>query len=217
MPSPTGPLTAPRLRAAMRIALVLALALCVPLVPFLVIGELPGDRWLSAHDDDAWRFALTGAGLLAADVLIPIPSSLVGTMLGARLGFWSGGAAIFGGLMVGQIGAYAIVRGIARRRADTRAGGAPPLETPTMATLFLSRPVPVLAEALIIAAAYLRMPFPAVLAATASGNLCYALALAANGAALVPQDIVGPGLLLPMLLPVAAWLVWRRMRPTPQS
>jgi hypothetical protein len=35
--------------------------------------------------------------------------------------------------------------------------------------------------------------------------------LALNGAALLPGELLGPGLVLPMLLPVAAWLVWRAL------
>ena len=71
-------------------ALIIAAAVCVSSLPFLLVGELPGERWLSANDDHAMRFALAGAGLLAADVLLPVPSSIVGTMLGARLGFGAG-------------------------------------------------------------------------------------------------------------------------------
>ena len=66
--------------------LIIAAAVCIPLVPFFIIGEMPGERWLSATDDHAWLFALAGAGLLASDILLPIPSSIVGTMLGARWG-----------------------------------------------------------------------------------------------------------------------------------
>ena len=33
--------------------------------------------------------------------------------------------------------------------------------------------------------------------------------LAGNGAALLPDALAGPGLILPMALPVAAWLLWR--------
>ena len=187
-------------------ALIIAAALCVPVLPFLVIGELPGERWLSASDGNAMVFALTGAALLAADVLLPIPSSLVGTMLGARLGFGAGFAATFIGLMAGQITVYAISRGVLRRRA-----GALPA-APTLAALFLSRPVPVLAEALAIAAGAARLQWPQFLLACGGGNAVYAAALALNGAQLLPGDLLGPGLLLPMALPVAGWLIWRKLR-----
>ena len=44
-------------------------------------------RWLEANGSDAWVLGLVGGGLLAADILLPIPSSVLGALLGARLGF----------------------------------------------------------------------------------------------------------------------------------
>jgi len=177
-------------------------------VPFLVIGELPGERWLSATDDHSVLFALAGAGLLAADVLLPIPSSIVGTMLGARLGFGAGFAAAFAGLMAGQSAVYVVSRCLLRERR-----GALPA-APTLAAVFLSRPVPVLAEAVAVVAGAARVSWPQLLLACGSGNLIYAGALALNGSQLVPGALIGPGLLLPMLLPVAGWLIWRAIRRT---
>jgi len=194
-----------------RAALIIAAALCIPMVPFLVIGELPGERWLSASDAHAARFALVGGGLLAADVLLPIPSSIVGTMLGARLGWAAGWSATFAGLMVGQSAAYLVSRRLLRQRRDALP------EAPTLAALFLSRPVPVLAEAIVFSAGAARVSWPQFLVACGSGNLIYAGALALNGAQLVPEASLGIGLLLPMLLPAAGWLIWRKIRRTPPA
>jgi len=167
---------------------------------------MPGERWLSASDGRAGMFGLVGAGLLAIDVLLPVPSSIVGTMLGARLGFTAGFVATFAGLMTGQIAVYAASRWLLRRRA----GELP--AAPTLLALFLSRPVPVLAEATALAAGAAQLSWRQFLLACGGGNLVYALALALNGARLVPAAPVGPGLLLPMLLPAAGWLVWQRLR-----
>ena len=53
-------------------------------------------------------------------------------------------------------------------------------------------------------------PLAIFLLACGAGNLIYAAALALNGAELLTGGGVrGPGLVLPMLLPVAAWLLWR--------
>jgi hypothetical protein len=51
--------------------------------------------------------------------------------------------------------------------------------------------------------------WPQFLLACGAGNLVYAAALALNGAELLSGSLIGPGLILPMLLPVAAWLLWR--------
>ncbi len=193
------------MRRTVRAVLIITAALCIPLVPFFIIGELPGERWLSATDEHAVAFALTGAGLLAADALLPVPSSIVGTMLGARLGFGPGALAAFAGMMAGQVLAYAVSRWLLRRRT-----GALPA-APTLAVVFLSRPVPVLAEAVAIAAGAARVSWPQFLLACGAGNLVYAAALALNGAELLAGSLLGPGLVLPMLLPVAGWLLWRAM------
>lgn len=193
------------MRRTVRAVLIITAALCIPLVPFFIIGELPGERWLSATDEHAVAFALTGAGLLAADALLPVPSSIVGTMLGARLGFGPGTLAAFVGMMAGQVLAYAASRWLLRRRT-----GALPA-APTLAVVFLSRPVPVLAEAVAIAAGAARVSWPQFLLACGAGNLVYAAALALNGAELLAGSLLGPGLVLPMLLPVAGWLLWRAM------
>ncbi len=193
------------MRRTVRAVLIITAALCIPLVPFFIIGELPGERWLSATDEHAVAFALTGAGLLAADALLPVPSSIVGTMLGARLGFGPGTLAAFVGMMAGQVLAYAASRWLLRRRT-----GALPA-APTLAVVFLSRPVPVLAEAVAIAAGAARVSWPQFLLACGAGNLIYAAALALNGAELLAGSLLGRGLVLPMLLPVAGWLLWRAM------
>jgi uncharacterized membrane protein YdjX (TVP38/TMEM64 family) len=194
------------MRPALRSLVIITAALCVPLVPFFIIGEIPGDRWLSAQDDGAGAFALAGAGLLAADAVLPIPSSIVGTMLGARLGFMPGFAAAFLGLMTGQVIAYAASRYVLRHKRQA-------LPTaPTLAVLFLSRPVPVLAEAVAFAAGAARVSWPQFLLACGVGNVVYAGALALNGAELIPVEPWGVGLVLPMLLPVTAWFAWRALR-----
>ena len=35
-----------------RLSLIIIVALLVPIVPFAIIGELPGEQWLSARDED---------------------------------------------------------------------------------------------------------------------------------------------------------------------
>jgi uncharacterized membrane protein YdjX (TVP38/TMEM64 family) len=188
-----------------RVGLVIIVTLLIPLLPFAVIGELPGERWLSSADDSAFAFGLAGAGLLAADVLLPIPSSILGTMLGARLGAPAGFLWTFAGLLTGHIIGYGVGRLILGR------AGATLPETPTLLAIFLSRPVPVLAEAACMTSGAARTPFSHFFIACAAGNVIYAAALAANGALLLPGAWTGPGLVIPMLLPVAGWLVWRRL------
>ena len=184
--------------------LVLGCAVLVPLVPFLVLGELPGERWLSTAGDDGLRFGATGAGLLALDVLLPIPSSVLGALLGGRLGFVPGALWGFVGLFAGQCLGYALGRMLPARFASELPAA------PSAAIVLVSRPVPVLAEAVAIAAGVERMPLARYLLAGALGNAAYAVAMAGSGAALLPEGLAGPGLAPPLLVPVVAWLLWRR-------
>jgi len=187
----------------MRRTLLIIIALLIPIVPFIVIGELPGEKWLSVSGDDALLFGLTGSALLAVDVLLPIPSSIVGTLLGARLGFLPGFLWIWGGLVLGNLVGYLVGWLLLSRL------GRDLPEMPTLLILFISRPVPVLAEAVTFAAGAGRMSPGHFLVSCGVGNAIYALALAGNGAALVPDNVLGLGLMLPMLLPVLAWSLWR--------
>ena len=180
-------------------------ALLVPVIPFAIIGELPGEQWLSATDDDALLFGLAGSGLLLLDVLLPVPSSVVGTLVGARLGLLPGFAAVWMGLTAGQMIGYLLGR-VALRRLE---GKLP--EVPTLLVVFLSRPVPVVAEAMSFAAGASAMPPGRFAAACAAGNVVYAGALAGNGAALLPAALLGPGLAIAMLLPVLTWFAWRAL------
>lgn len=190
---------------AVRVTVVVIIAVLMPVIPFLVVGELPGERWLSSTDDNTLIFALTGSGLLAVDLALPIPSSLVGTALGARLGFWFGFISCWVGMMAGNIAGYYF-----GRLSPQRFATALPRE-PTVAILFLSRPVPVAAEAAALAAGAIRLPLRPFMASCALGNAVYASALCANAAFWLPGDWKGPGLVLPMLLPVVLWFAWRRL------
>ena len=197
-----------------RALVVLMCALLVPIVPFVLIGELPGERWLQSAGSDSLRFGVTGAGLLALDLLLPIPSSIVGALLGGRLGFVPGGVWCFLGLFTGHSFGYAIGRLTPARWASQPVGerrGA------SWIALLLSRPIPVFAEALSLAAGAQRMPLSAFLTSVAIGDAIYAGALAADGAALLPQDAWGVGLILPMLLPVIGYLAWRKWVRTPKT
>ena len=186
-----------------RLSLIIIVALLVPIVPFAIIGELPGEQWLSARDDDALNFALAGSAILLLDIVLPLPSSIVGTLMGARLGFWAGFAAIWLGLTVGHCLGFLLAR-LALKRVDAELS-----EVPTLLLVFLSRPVPILAEATALTAGASAIPFLHFFAACTAGNLIYAGVLAANGAALLPDALFGLGLFIPMLLPVLAWLIWQ--------
>ena len=193
----------PELAPMLQTKMFIVVALLVPIIPFAIIGELPGERWLSAQDDSALLFAVSGAGILVLDIVLPLPSSIVGTLLGARLGFWAGFGSTWFGLTTGHCLGYSLAR-LTLKRIEASFS-----ETPTLLVVFLSRPVPVLAEAVAITSGAGAIQFSHFFVACAAGNVVYSAVLAGNGAALLPGALLGPGLVIPMALPVIAWLVWQ--------
>jgi len=192
----------------MRQLVVIITALLIPIVPFVIIGELPGERWLSAVDDNALLFGLTGSGLLALDIFLPIPSSILGTFLGARLGFWPGALFTWSGLVAGNLIGFGFAR-FASAKFRSWMPAFP--KTTTQALVFLSRPVPIVAEAVALAAGATRMPVLHFFLLSAAGNAIYAVVLCGSAVTFLPDALVGPGLVVPMLLPVLAWVIWHAM------
>jgi uncharacterized membrane protein YdjX (TVP38/TMEM64 family) len=188
----------------LRIVVVSALALSVP---FVIVGELPGERWLSASDSRAPLFAALGTLLLAADVLLPVPSSVVGVMLGARLGLALGFACCLSGLIAGHLAGY----GLGRLAPERWTAHAP--TAPSLLGVFMTRPVPVLAEALAVSAGVTRMPLRQFLTAAALGDAIYAAVLSAVGAELLSAGSYLAALVVPMTLTVVAgWIARRWLR-----
>lgn len=68
------------------------LLLAAILVPFALVGPQLEEaiRRLLEAPLSAWRGALVLGGLLASDIVLPLPSSLLSTAAGALLGFWKG-------------------------------------------------------------------------------------------------------------------------------
>lgn len=182
----------------------IGLRLAHPDHPICCHRELPGERWLNAAGEDQLRFGLTGAGLLMLDVLLPIPSSIIGALLGGRLGFATGFVWILFGLTSGHALGYALGRLVPQRWASELPAA------PSWIAVLLSRPVPVFAEALAIAAGAERMPISAFASSALLGDAIYAAALAANGATWLPDGMWGVGLAGPMLVPVIGYLAFRR-------
>lgn len=132
----------------------------VPLIPFAIFGELPGDSWIE-NPNSSYVF-LVGIILLTSDVFLPIPSSLIAVFMGARLGAVVGALGITLGLGLGStIGYYAgwylgnplIMRYVHEEQRKVIRS----LETQfSYLALAMLRAVPVLAEASVLLAGTVR-------------------------------------------------------------
>lgn len=170
-----------------RWALLLALTLAAILIPFFLWGE-PLEQWIRTLLESGsarWTVAAALAGLLALDIVLPVPSSLVSTAAGALLGFAGGVLTSWIGMTAGCLLGYWLAAGskgerllgeveVARlRRTQERFGDW---------MLIVFRAVPVLAEASVIFAGLTRVPLRRFLLITATSNLGISIAYSATGA-----------------------------------
>ena len=80
------------MRELFRTLPLMCVVLLVPVVPFLFFGGR-FDEWLRGVAEDpptVFATAMLVVGLLATDIFLPIPSSVVSTMSGWQLGWFLG-------------------------------------------------------------------------------------------------------------------------------
>lgn len=166
------------------------LALAV-LAPFALFGASI-EQWSLARlaaPVPALTVAALVLGLLAVDVLLPVPSSLVAIAAGHALGFAPAAAAVWAGLTLSCVLGYGLGRWLGapgvRRLVDPAdvERTAQRLQRPRgLLLLAASRAVPVASEVTVLVAGSLRLPWPWFLAVTSLANAGLAVVYAAAGA-----------------------------------
>lgn len=198
-----------------------ALVLALILIPFVLFeAPLTGmmtDLVMAVRDHVFFAGAII-ALILLADILLPVPSSLVSGLAGALLGFWSGVLVIWLGMSAGCLLGYWLGRS-AGHAAMRRIVG--PAQTERARALFagkggvalvVTRAVPVLAEALVLGAGAARMPLVSFMLLTGAANLAVALAYAAVGALALSEGSFLLFFIGLAALPAAGWLIWLKFR-----
>lgn len=182
------------------------------LVPFFLFEEYftgLAERVTSGQVSTPLAVSVIG-GLLALDVLLPVPSSIVSAAAGVLLGFWLGAAVVWIAMMISCVLAYAI--GARSSRLARRIVGDESLQRAGdvaarygAAAIAICRPVPVLAEASVIAAGLTRVPLRRFLAVCAWSNVGVAVVYAAIGAFAMSVNSFLLAFLGAMLVPAVAW------------
>jgi uncharacterized membrane protein YdjX (TVP38/TMEM64 family) len=201
-------------------ALALGLLLLI-LGPFALWGEgieawVEAGNW--ARDWGRAGPAAVLAGLLAADGLLPVPSSLASTLLGGLLGAANGTLVSAAAMTAGVLLSYLLGRWGGRpaaRRLVGEAGlraAAGWLDRNGVLALVLCRPVPVLAEASVIAAGLAGMRPGPVLVATGLANLGISAIYAGLGAAAGGLGAFLLAVVAALALPGLFMLAARRLR-----
>jgi uncharacterized membrane protein YdjX (TVP38/TMEM64 family) len=190
------------------------------LVPFFVWGglfdaalSLEGTReWMQKFGDWAWA---AGVLLLVADIVLPIPSTVVMSAIGRVYGWMLGGLVCVCGSMLSGIVAYAACRWFGHGAAAWIAGQE---GLKKMEALFArhggwlvaaSRWTPVLPEAVACLAGIAQMRWRVFLPALACGSVPLGFAFAAIGH--LGQDEPGWAVALSALTPLMLWILASRM------
>ena len=217
-----------RLRPSRTLLLAIVLVVLV-IVPFVLFGDRveawAHARFLDRRPEGLLPRALC-ALLLASDVVLPVPSSVLSTAAGLWWGLWQGALISTLGMQLGSwLGFWLGARATALRRwigeseaarlhrAFARHGDW------IVVTL---RPVPVLAEASAVFAGFSRMSLSRFSVMSLAANACVSLFYAAAGA-LLGRRAPGTGLLLLALLLVGVATVGtaasrlRRDAPAPEA
>lgn len=206
------------MRRTHRLLIVLSLAaVAVPLIPFLLFGtrlDHAVARWLDPRPAPA-VFAAFEIALLAVDLLLPVPSSMVATLGGAELGIAAGTACAWLGMTAGAVAGWWLGRTMGGRAlGGVEQGELAALERRRrqLGPLFvvLSRPLPLVAEAAAIVAGGTGMRLREFLPAAAAGNLAIALVWTFAGATGARADALQWAVVASLALPaLAAWLAGR--------
>jgi uncharacterized membrane protein YdjX (TVP38/TMEM64 family) len=173
----------------MRWAIVWIVLIAIVLIPFFLF-ETTFNAWadrIARGEGSTAVAALAIGALLALDVFLPVPSSIVSTAAGVLLGLWRGAAIVWIGMSIGCVIGYMVGRRstpLARKFVGDeglqRAGRLADRYGPW--AVVVCRPIPVLAEATVVFAGLVRAPFRRFLILTGWSNLGIAAGYAAIGA-----------------------------------
>jgi len=191
-----------------------ALLLALILVPF-ALWEDPLARFSQARLDSPDSRIAAGVTiilLLAADVVLPIPSSIVSASAGVLLGVYWGAASIWVGMTLGSALGYGVGR---FAKGFLGKDEFEPIKQKLARygwwAIALSRPMPVLAEAVSITAGAVLMPFPRYLFLSVLSNLAVAVAYAAAANFAWSNDYVVIYALVALTVPYGITVVYKKL------
>lgn len=209
------------MRSLIRLVLVVAVLLGLPLLT-ASLWSGPLEHWFAT-----WRESPPPAGwlvvalvaVLAADILLPVPSGPVITLAGGQLGVALTASAAWLGLMLGGVAAFAVTK---RWGPAVAARFAAPEELENLRTtarehdvwlLLVTRPLPILAEATVLLCGALDTRWSRMLWTLAVGNAAVATTFAVLGSQAEEHEWMATALVLSIVVPLAGtWIVRHRIR-----
>jgi len=191
--------------------------LAIPIVPFLLFGEQMEaqlHQWREHPPEKHW-VALAVIGLLASDIFLPVPSSVVCAIAGNQLGTWLGTLVTWIGMNLGAILGFllakscspAAARWLSRETDLERAGAMAERFGPPL--LALARGVPALAEATVLWMGLKGLSWRAFLPPVILSNLVLALVYCVIGDYAGLAIALAASVAIPVALAIAASKVGR--------
>ena len=208
--------------------LTIAIALLVPIIPFLIFGAWMESNiivWLedSFVSNQPLTVSAITTGLLAADILLPIPSSVVCTWTGRVLGVIPGVLVNWIGLNLSCVVGYWLGRVFGKPIARRLANGSliDRLQavhgTTSMWALSICRAIPVLAEASVLLAGLQRLPLRQFYPPVVVANLGIAIAYSALGSFSTRHGWFPAAAAVASVLPLFLLSVAKRSSLTPET
>lgn len=211
-----------RASAPMRWAIFWVIVAALILVPFFLFSkQIDGwtARFVASSETHRGIATLVLGALLAGDILLPVPSSIVSMSAGYLLGFAGGAATSFAGMTVSCALGYLLGKGGGRPLVNRLVGAVETARFDELCRRFgrwvlvACRPVPVLAEASVLLAGVARMPFRRFFLMTSLSNLGISAVYAGVGHMSAQKGAFLLAFAASVLLPGAAMLLSRRRKP----
>lgn len=192
--------------------MLICLVMLIPILPFVAFGD-ELDQWVQQtlqQDSDAGFVAAVEVGLLSTDIFLPVPSSMVSTIGGMKLGTAWGTLTSWVGMSLGAILGFALARRFGRpfARWFSKDRSLEQMQSVSdrygPAALILTRGVPVLAEASVLLMGIHKLSWRRFLVPVLATNLVLSLVYSAFGE--VAQEhgwlplALGVSIALPVLL-----------------
>jgi uncharacterized membrane protein YdjX (TVP38/TMEM64 family) len=175
-------------KVVQNVSVLVLLVLAFILVPFFLFHQQIDSftsKLLITSGRHLWYTALVLSLLLAADIVLPVPSSVVSIGAGYLLGVTNGTIVSFVGMALGCLLGYALgkrsVNNMKWLNVETRGSMQNFFQRSGKWAIIIARPVPVLAEASVFFAGISGMKFKAFIAVSSLANIGLAFAYATVG------------------------------------
>jgi uncharacterized membrane protein YdjX (TVP38/TMEM64 family) len=177
------------MRGTWRLLLIVVVALLVPVLPFFAFGESLAAAISSWLDPPPPKpiVALVTVGVLAVDVFLPVPSSVVSTFAGSQLGAVAATAASWLGMMLGAVVAFGLSKAFGRPLAVRLSSDDDIARMDRLGArwgvwlLIITRALPILAEAAVLILGTTTLGWRPFLIAVSASNLGIAVVYSALG------------------------------------